>query len=201
MRSARLPHRLRHPWSNATPCGRVTSPDRPCYDRHRRFLFVRRRCRSRQGVPALVPATASGRSRPLSYATPISDRFYTSSIRHQYRHRPERRHHDQLHVATSCATRSPRTERLVHGPGGCRASTVTSAVIFAARCFSAPTARSIPRPASAAPTWGGARYAVNLLNASGVIVTGSLCGGSRSGVFVGGGIPPSPVVGIFREAT
>jgi hypothetical protein len=36
---------------------------------------------------------------------------------------------------------------------------------------------------------------VNLLNASGVIgVQPNICGGDRSGIFVGGGLPPSPVV-------
>jgi type IV pilus assembly protein PilY1 len=36
---------------------------------------------------------------------------------------------------------------------------------------------------------------VNLLNASGVIgVQPKSCGGDRSGIFAGGGLPPSPVV-------
>jgi len=38
-------------------------------------------------------------------------------------------------------------------------------------------------------------YWVNLLNASGAIgVPGATCGGSRASVFVGGGLPPSPVL-------
>jgi type IV pilus assembly protein PilY1 len=37
---------------------------------------------------------------------------------------------------------------------------------------------------------------VNVLNASGVVGTGGLCGGTRSGLFTGGGLPPSPVIGI-----
>ena len=36
---------------------------------------------------------------------------------------------------------------------------------------------------------------MNLLNASGAVNTEGLCGADRSGVFLGGGLPPSPVVG------
>ncbi|HUQ75067.1 MAG TPA: PilC/PilY family type IV pilus protein [Burkholderiales bacterium] len=44
-------------------------------------------------------------------------------------------------------------------------------------------------------------YAVNLLNASGAVGTGALCGGtSRSGIFTGGGLPPSPVTGTVPVA-
>ncbi len=46
-----------------------------------------------------------------------------------------------------------------------------------------------------------AGYAVNLLNASGAVGTGALCGGtSRFGVFTGGGLPPSPVTGTVPVA-
>ncbi|MGQ0585622.1 MAG: hypothetical protein ACT4PK_00230, partial [Gammaproteobacteria bacterium] len=37
-------------------------------------------------------------------------------------------------------------------------------------------------------------YFVNLLNASGAIGVSGACGGSRSSTFVGGGLPPSPVL-------
>jgi type IV pilus assembly protein PilY1 len=44
-------------------------------------------------------------------------------------------------------------------------------------------------------------YAVNLLNGSGAVGTTGLCGGtSRSGVFTGGGLPPSPVTGTVPVA-
>lgn len=39
-------------------------------------------------------------------------------------------------------------------------------------------------------------YTVNLINASGAIGVTGTCGGNRSSVFVGGGLPPSPVSGI-----
>ena len=74
--------------------------------------------------------------------------------------------------------------------------TVTSSVIFGGTVFFS-TNHAVPTPRnSCATNLGEAKgYAVNLLNASGVIGTGSTCGGARSGVFTGGGLPPSPVVG------
>jgi type IV pilus assembly protein PilY1 len=58
------------------------------------------------------------------------------------------------------------------------------------------TNRAIPRSANVCAPQGEARgYAVNLLNASGIIgAQPNTCGGDRSGPFVGGGLPPSPVV-------
>jgi type IV pilus assembly protein PilY1 len=74
--------------------------------------------------------------------------------------------------------------------------TVTSSVIFGGTVFFSTNRPISSPPGSCAVNLGEARgYAVNLLNASGVIGTGELCGGGRSGVFTGGGIPPSPVVG------
>lgn len=75
--------------------------------------------------------------------------------------------------------------------------TVTSAVIFGGTVFFSTNRPTATAPGSCGTNLGEARgYAVNLLNASGVIGTGKLCGGGRSGVFTGGGIPPSPVVGV-----
>jgi len=74
---------------------------------------------------------------------------------------------------------------------------VTSSLIFGGLIFFS-TNRPIPTPPGAcANNLGEARgYAVNLLNASGAVGTAGLCGGSRSGIFVGGGLPPSPVTGV-----
>jgi type IV pilus assembly protein PilY1 len=73
---------------------------------------------------------------------------------------------------------------------------VTSSVIFGGTIFFS-TNRPVPTvPGTCSANLGEAQgYALNLLNASGVIGTGKLCGGDRNGVFTGGGIPPSPVVG------
>lgn len=74
--------------------------------------------------------------------------------------------------------------------------TVTSALILTG-LVSFSTNRPVPPAAgSCASVLGEARgYWVNLLNGSGAVgVTGS-CGGVRSGIFIGGGLPPSPVTG------
>jgi type IV pilus assembly protein PilY1 len=73
---------------------------------------------------------------------------------------------------------------------------VTSSTIFGGLVFFS-TNRPVPTPAGAcAQSLGEARgYAVNLLNASGAADTLNICGGARSQVFVGGGLPPSPVTG------
>ncbi len=78
--------------------------------------------------------------------------------------------------------------------------TVTSSVIFGGTVYFS-TNRPLPAANSCSNNLGEARgYAVNLLNASGVIGTGGLCGGSQSGVFDGGGLPPSPVIATVPVA-
>ena len=58
------------------------------------------------------------------------------------------------------------------------------------------TNRPIPSVAGSCSNLGRALgYWVNLFNASGGIgVPGASCGGSRASAFVGGGLPPSPVL-------
>ena len=71
---------------------------------------------------------------------------------------------------------------------------VTSALI-ASGMVTFSTNRPIPPDsASCSTSLGEARgYWVNLFNGSGAINVPGLCGGTRSSVFVGGGLPPSPV--------
>jgi len=74
--------------------------------------------------------------------------------------------------------------------------TVTSAII-AAGMVAFSTNRPIPQTQGSCATMLGAAYGywVNLFNASGGIgATGAACGGMRDTPFVGGGLPPSPVV-------
>lgn len=74
--------------------------------------------------------------------------------------------------------------------------TVTSAII-AAGMVAFSTNRPIPRAQGTCATMLGAAYGywVNLFNASGGIsATGQACGGTRDTPFVGGGLPPSPVI-------
>ncbi|KQV49681.1 pilus assembly protein [Massilia sp. Root335] len=71
---------------------------------------------------------------------------------------------------------------------------VTSALI-ASGMITFSTNRPVPPDgASCSTSLGEARgYWVNLLNGSGAINVPGLCGGTRSSIFVGGGLPPSPV--------
>ena len=77
--------------------------------------------------------------------------------------------------------------------------TVTSALILGGLVTFSTNRPIPPAVGSCTTTLGEARgYWVNLLNASGGIGVGSTgtCGGTRSAIFVGGGLPPSPVTGI-----
>ena len=74
--------------------------------------------------------------------------------------------------------------------------TVTSAII-AAGMVAFSTNRPIPKTQGSCDTMLGAAYGywVNLFNASGGInASGAACGGLRDTPFVGGGLPPSPVI-------
>lgn len=76
--------------------------------------------------------------------------------------------------------------------------TTTSALIAGGMVvFSTNRPEHAPNKCSA--SLGEARgYWVNLLNGSGAIGSEGSCGGDRSSVFVGGGLPPSPVRGVVR---
>ncbi len=80
-----------------------------------------------------------------------------------------------------------------NGPGE---QTVTLAVIAGGMAVFS-TNRPIPPVAGACTTTlGEARgYWVNLFNGSGGIGVTGTCGGTPSSVFVGGGLPPSPIIG------
>lgn len=78
---------------------------------------------------------------------------------------------------------------------GAGEQTVTSALI-AGGMITFSTNRPVPAAAgTCSTTLGEARgYWVNLLNASGAIGVNGSCDGTRSSTFVGGGLPPSPVI-------
>jgi type IV pilus assembly protein PilY1 len=80
--------------------------------------------------------------------------------------------------------------------------TVTSAII-AAGMVAFSTNRPVPQTAGTCATMLGAAYGywVNLFNGSGGIsATGQACGGLRDVPFVGGGLPPSPVIATVPVA-
>jgi Tfp pilus tip-associated adhesin PilY1 len=105
---------------------------------------------------------------------------------------------DNLTVNTLCSrTLSPNSNGWFFDLNAGRGEqTVTSSTIFGGLVFFS-TNRPVPTSAnSCGSNLGEARgYAVNLLNASGAADTQSLCGGERTAVFAGGGLPPSPVTG------
>jgi Tfp pilus tip-associated adhesin PilY1 len=103
-------------------------------------------------------------------------------------------------AGTTCTTASPEANNkrgwFFDLNAGTGEQGVTSSTIFGGLVFFS-TNRPLPTPPGAcANNLGEARgYAVNLLNASGAVGTDLLCGAQRSGIFVGGGLPPSPVTG------
>jgi type IV pilus assembly protein PilY1 len=72
---------------------------------------------------------------------------------------------------------------------------VTSALIAGGMVTFSTNRPIAPQAGTCSTTLGEARgYWVNLLNAAGAINTPGACGGQRSSTFVGGGLPPSPVL-------
>jgi Tfp pilus tip-associated adhesin PilY1 len=72
--------------------------------------------------------------------------------------------------------------------------TVTSALISGGMATFSTNRPIPPDAASCSTALGEARgYWVNLFNGSGAINVEGTCGGARSSIFVGGGLPPSPV--------
>ena len=150
-------------------------------------------------------ALGSGdRERPLitnyPYTTPVMNRFY--SFIDTFSNTTvdlDGAAMDNFSAATDCNSVLGAGKRgwFMDLAAGTGEQTVTSAVIFGGTVFFSTNRPTPALPGSCGTNLGQARgYAVNLLNASGVIGTGQLCGGDRSGIFTGGGIPPSPVVGI-----
>jgi Tfp pilus tip-associated adhesin PilY1 len=79
-----------------------------------------------------------------------------------------------------------------HGVGE---QTVTAALIAAGFVVFSTNRPTETDPDACTNSLGEARgYFVNLLNGSGAVGVSGACGGDRSGTFVGGGLPPSPVL-------
>jgi type IV pilus assembly protein PilY1 len=170
---------------------------------NRKFLFP----------PGTLPASdriflsiASGdRERPLiinyPYVTPVTNRAYM--VMDEFSGTSidlDSASMDDLTSGSSCSTASPfatgKSGWFIDLNNGTGEQAVTSSTIFSGLIFFS-TNRPLPTPPGAcANNLGEARgYALNLLNASGAADTLNICGGSRSSIFVGGGLPPSPVTG------
>ncbi|HEX3097724.1 MAG TPA: PilC/PilY family type IV pilus protein [Usitatibacter sp.] len=153
----------------------------------------------------VIIALGSGdRERPLisnyPYTTPVLNRFYTffDSFSATTNINLDGPSMANFTTATDCNTvlANNQTGWFMDLAAGTGEQTVTSSVIFGGTVFWS-TNRPVATQNVCSTNLGEARgYAVNVLNASGVVGTGGLCGGSRSGAFTGGGLPPSPVIGI-----
>lgn len=100
---------------------------------------------------------------------------------------PEARGHDGWFINLNASSTDPTVN--------VGEQAVTSSVIFGGLIFFS-TNRPLEETAACTNNLGEARgYALNLLNGSGAADTSNICGGARSQVFVGGGLPPSPVTG------
>ena len=152
------------------------------------------------------------RERPLiqnyPYTTPVLNRYYMLIDMFPAPGAPidlDSGALDDFTGNTTCATQTSSGSlgwRLDLNASGTGEQTVTSSVIFGGAVFFSTNRPVAAAPNTCATNLGEARaYAVNLLNASGIIGTGSTCGGSRSDTFVGGGLPPSPVVGTVQVQT
>lgn len=81
------------------------------------------------------------------------------------------------------------------GAAGKGEQVVTSAVIAGGFVFFSTNRPTETSTTACTTSLGEARgYFMNLLNASGAIGVTGACGGTRSSTFVGGGLPPSPVL-------
>jgi len=81
------------------------------------------------------------------------------------------------------------------GAAGQGEQVVTSAVVAAGFVFFSTNRPTATSTTACTTSLGEARgYFLNLLNASGAIGVAGACGGTRSSTFVGGGLPPSPVL-------
>lgn len=103
-------------------------------------------------------------------------------------------------ASTSCGTAGIFTASTLKGwymnlnQNGQGEQTVTSALILGGMAVFSTNRPVPPTPGSCSTSLGEARgYWVNLFNASGGIGVSASCGGTRSSIFVGGGLPPSPV--------
>nr|WP_321240096.1 PilC/PilY family type IV pilus protein [uncultured Tolumonas sp.] len=75
--------------------------------------------------------------------------------------------------------------------------TVTSALITSGLIVFSTNRPIAPEAGSCTTSLGEARgYWVNVFNGSGAVGTTNICGGTRSGKFVGGGLPPSPIFAV-----
>jgi len=177
----------------------------------RKFLFAPAIFYYQQNNVVFVAVGSGDREHPLSvnypYTTPVTNRFFV------YMDDPT------LPIATTATDLDSTTNGVdVTTDPGCASGyllsnlalnhwfmnfstgeqTVTSAVIVGGAVAFSTNKPTPAAPNTCAASLGQANgYWLNLLNGSGAIGTESkLCGQQRSSPYIGGGLPPSPVVGV-----
>ncbi|MBK4735022.1 pilus assembly protein [Noviherbaspirillum pedocola] len=173
----------------------------------RKFLFAPALLQA--GTKVYVALGSGDREHPLQsqYPTtaPVTNRFYvylddlagtTSTNLDDTTTMLDNTSINACNAATALPNGSTKGWFLNLNENGVGEQVVTSAVI-AGGMITFSTNRPIPPSANSCSSGlGEARgYWVSLLNGSGSIGVAGSCGGNRSAIFAGGGLPPSPVVG------
>ena len=159
------------------------------------------------GKTIVYVALGSGdREQPLEtqypYATPVKNRFYVFMDNVASTTTADLDNATTMNNFTSDTTCG--TAVVIPGSGKSgwfmdlpnRGEQVVTSAVVAGGLVAFSTNRAVPASAGVCAPLGEARgYAVNLFNASGAIAANNdTCGGQRSSVFAGGGLPPSPIV-------
>jgi type IV pilus assembly protein PilY1 len=172
----------------------------------RKFLFAPALLLATGGTQVYVAVGSGDREHPLQseYAYGITNRFYVyldSLASTTATNLDDTSVMTDFSSGSTCSTMGILPGGMMKGwfmnlNSGTGEQTVTSAVIAAGLVFFS-TNRPVPQSAGTCSNLLGVAngYAVNLFNASGGIgVPGASCGGTRYSTFVGGGLPPSPVL-------
>ncbi|HYC48739.1 MAG TPA: PilC/PilY family type IV pilus protein [Burkholderiales bacterium] len=151
-------------------------------------------------------AIGSGdRERPLMtnypYVQNIRNRFYmfVDTFAGPYPAELDGAHMTNFSASTTCASAMSASSRgwYMDLEGGRGEQVVSSATLFGGIAYFNTNRPVAPPSGTCSANLGEARgYAVNMLNASGTVGTTGICGGERSGVFQGGGLPATPVAGL-----
>jgi type IV pilus assembly protein PilY1 len=173
----------------------------------RKFLFGPALLQA--GSKVYVALGSGDREHPLQteypYTAPVTNRFYvyldnlngtTSTNLDDTTAMLDNTTTNACNAATALPNGSYKGWFINLNQNGVGEQVVTSAVI-AGGMITFSTNRPIPPSATSCTSGlGEARgYWVSLINGSGSIGVAGSCGGNRSAIFAGGGLPPSPVVG------
>ena len=173
----------------------------------RKFLFVPSLLQA--GNKIYVAIGSGDREHPLQnqypYRTPVTNRFYVylddlngyvANDLDSTATMIDNTLSNSCNAATALPSGSSKGWFASLNQNGPSEQVVTSAVIASGMISFSTNRPVLPSATSCSANLGEARgYWLNLVNGSGTIGVSGMCGGNRSAVFAGGGLPPSPVVG------